>query len=149
MFPIKHYLTKCLIFPQGNRQRHKETARCGQRDRLVHTGRYGQAGCGAAKEGVCQIFQEVQHNAEGVLQRRTVSVSQRQLHAYYLHGCYHTIRGDSKIAGFFNRLISGFLSFRANRLDDVMPLAFRAFVWFITLRRRFSGAGAKRQSCLF
>lgn len=64
---------------QGNCQRHKETARCGQRDRLVHTRRYGQAGCGAAKEGVCQIFQEVQHNAEGVLQRRTVSIS-----IYYL-----------------------------------------------------------------
>lgn len=37
------------------------------------------------------------------------------------------------IAGFFNRLISGFLSFRANRSNDVTALAFRVLLFGLSL----------------
>uniref|UniRef100_A0A1S4JIL7 Uncharacterized protein n=1 Tax=Culex quinquefasciatus TaxID=7176 RepID=A0A1S4JIL7_CULQU len=53
---------------QGNRQCHQEAAGRGQRGGRLHSGLAGQTGGRAAQEGVCQVFQKVQHHPQGVLQ---------------------------------------------------------------------------------
>lgn len=52
---------------QGNRQCHQEAPGRGERSSRLHPGLDRQAGGGAEEEGVRQVLEEVQHDAEGVL----------------------------------------------------------------------------------
>lgn len=56
------------LFMQGDRQCHQEAAGRGQRRGWLHPGHDGQAVGGAEKERICQVLEEVQHDAQGVLQ---------------------------------------------------------------------------------